>query len=439
MPETEVKPNDEGKDAHKKERLFDQEEVNYTTVSLLPGKACAGCRWFETYGSEYSRQDECHLVQNWPLAIEPTGYCDRYEAYPLPQPITQTPMPVVIVDPTELDTGAAEVRDKALFDRIWDGIQKRLGWKSNEPLTTGFKVEGNHWLAVWSNNFKDRDGELFTAKAMDDYVARADMGAVPLPELWVWHAGKQVAIGSADWVSTHDHFLMAAGQFYGAAAAKTAKAYYAKHAPETGISHGYTYPESKFDGKAYHQFNTFEISLLPRGAEANWYTSLEGVKAMPLSEDKQKYLKEVFGEEHATRILADWEKRGKALETIGVEFKDFAAPNGETQAASTSAKAVDAAEKSLKDLFPELVEGSAEAVTVALEAARRVKTVEADNAVLRAELKDIRAELNLKPKSVAQGGGAVLDPEKGKAVYAEVEQQFAKKDDFWGTTVTETP
>jgi hypothetical protein len=313
---------------------------------------------------------------------------------------------------------------------VVEAVEKALGRKDDEG--TGFKVIGNYWWATWSNNFKDRDGEIFTAQALKDYEARVDMGVVAMPNLWVWHVGEQVDIGTAKMVGFDGHFIHAAGEFKTDPQALAAKAYYTKHAKDTGISHGFTYPLEKFDGKHYHQFNTFEISLLPRGTEANWYTSLEGVKDMTLDERKLSYLKEVFGEEHATRILADWDKRGKALEELNVEYKDFVAPADSTTAVDE--KAVENADKAFRDFIPELVEGSGEAVTAALEAVKASKATNAVVAELRQEINALRAEMDLRPRSASKAQETEVEASHlSDALKESIKQQTTEKDPFWNT------
>lgn len=394
MPElTEQQKLQAEKDARNKERLLDQTEVNYTPVSMQMGKACAGCRWFEpaeSWGDGEDRIPSCHLVYSWPQSIQPTGYCDRYEIVPVPQPFTQTPMPVVIVDPETLDIGTAELSDVAaqvepgIVQRLINTLKNSLSSKESDGATA-FKVVGNHWIASWSNNLEDRDGEIFTAKAIDDFVTRVDMGVTPLPELWVWHVPGS-RIGQAEWVDRHGHFLMAMGTFDESPAGEKARTYYAKHSGSKSLSHGFTFPVNQFDGKHYHQFNTFEISLLPRGAEANLYTSLEGVKAMAkvISEAKKAELFAAFGEEVGARILAAEDAKGKALDELGVASKDFVAVNENDGAANK--QAVANADKAFAALVPDLMEGSAEAVIAATEAVNVAKKAVADVALMRKEL-----------------------------------------------------
>lgn len=325
--------------------------------------------------------------------------------------------------------------EKALFERIWEGVKERLGWKE-EDLATGFKVAGNHWLAVYSNNFQDRDKELFTEAAIDRYIERVDAKTVPLPELWVWHAGKNTAIGSADWIGRHGHFTMAAGQFYGGEAAKAAKSYYARHAKDTGISHGFTFPASQFDGKHFHEFNTFEISLLPRGAEANWYTSLEGVKEMALNDEKQKYMEEVFGKEHAARILADWDKRGKTLEENGVDYKAAEPPQPEAAAK----EATEAAQKEFGVLLEEVIGTNTAIINAAFEAVKQAKASEARSTEAMQQVDLLRKESDLRPRIASQDADTAIDTAqgKGKELLETIQKQMVETDKFWGTTVVKS-
>lgn len=472
MPET----NETQQVASEKAWMYSQVETAYVPVSPAMPSACAGCRWFNSYGSEYSQHPDCRIVNSYPDPIEPTGWCNKFEAMPAPAEIPQTPMPVVIVDadvtevvvgeaalggkadeaPADGDEDTTEVEavdveetpaEEATVDvpstikrvvlNIGATVEKAFRRKPDEAAT-GLKVVDNNWLAVWSNNFKDRDGEMFPETAIDDYVARVDMGVVAQPELWVWHAGKSVRIGQADWVGRHGHFLFAAGTFDADEKAQTAKAYYAKNAHKTTISHGFTYPAEQFDGKCYRSFNTFEISLLPSGVEANLYTSLAGVKAMALSDEKKKYMEEVFGKERAGQILADWDKRGKALEELNVEFKDFVAPEGSE---SVEAKALERAEKSLRDLIPELAEGSAEAVTAALEAVKVAKSSDAKVKTLEGEIDKLRAEMRLRPRAASQSPETVLSEasEISKSIKEKFEQQMVERDPFTGLEVVKAP
>lgn len=306
------------------------------------------------------------------------------------------------------DEDEPEHEEKALFARIWQRVQEKLGSKEAPDDGTGFKVKGNHWIAWWSNNFIDREGEIFTEKAIDAYVARVDAGIVPPPALAIWHLGEKAYIGKAEWVARHGHSLMAAGEFYPTTSERI-KSYYRKHVKSTSLSHGFTFPKSQFDGTHYHAFNTFEISLLPRGVEANSYTSLEGVKEMPVTKVKEDYLKEVgYTDEEIKQILASRTERDKAIEERGEAFKDFTDVNHED---AGEADLLDAATKAFKDLFPELIAADADNAQANLKTAKIVAADHATLTEMAADVKKIKAFMAQTPKRASAAKETELDEE----------------------------
>jgi len=143
---------------------------------------------------------------------------------------------------------------------------------------------------------------------------------------------------------------------------------------------------------------------------------------MALTDEKKKYLARVFDKEQVDRILASLDEKGKALEQIEVEYKDFA---GTPDAAD--AKAVDALDTSLKELIPDLAEGSAVSLKAALDALKAVKT-------LRAEWGQWQKDM--KPRQASSAVETTVTPtERNAALVKAIEDQMTEKDDFWHTTV----
>lgn len=323
--------------------------------------------------------------------------------------------------------------EDGVFARVWNAIQSMLGTKDKDELTS-FKVVGNHWLITWSNDFKDRDGEIFTRKAIDDYINRIDMGVVPKPELWVWHI-PGTRIGQAEWVDRHEHFVLAGGSFDDTPDGQSAKAYYAEHAGEKGISHGFKFSADQFDGKHYHQFNSFELSPLPLGGEANLFTSFEGVKALNMNERKEQELVSVFGKARAEQIIANLDKRGKALEAYEVEYKDFVATG--TPAAAVNDKAVANAEAAFKDLFPDLLEGSTEALQGSTEAIKEVKALRLRMDAQDEAINKLRSQMSLAPRSVQSKSGVPeiqISKEDAKREF-DIDGNEIVFDEFFGVKV----
>ena len=219
---------------------------------------------------------------------------------------------------------------KSLLDQFIDFI----GGKSTDAEVTedGFKVlPDGRWRAWWTNNAKDRVGENFSAKAIDAYIARVDAGKVPYPELWYKHL--PMRMGKADALARIGYMTFATGKFYDTPVGQKGRAYLeaeqkAGHGKTN--SHGYLYPTNLLKKGVYNAFNTFEISVLDPGEEANPYTNFE-VKTMFAKLDEKKFeeLKHIFGEE-AVRNLQDFgETTSKGLEnTPGVDLKSFSSFEG---------------------------------------------------------------------------------------------------------------
>jgi hypothetical protein len=344
-----------------------------------------------------------------------------------------------------------------LIDTIIGAIKSALGEDKPELKTaSGFKAIGNSWFAWWSNNFEDHDGEYFSEKAIDEYVRRVDVGAVPFPQLWLWHT-PGTKHGKAEWVGRIGHFAVAAGSFEDTPAGKAAQAHYAKAGGDYGMSHGFTYdPGQKCDG-VYNQFNTFEISVLPAKAAANPYTAFSEVFEMEMDEEKRAFLARVLGsDELATQLITATEDKSRAMEQLDVRYKDFvqmdAAPIAEKaegedmpedEAAPEDAPpAEDMPEDDAKmDGLGEFVEsitedvsalanavngliGKLEAVTSqgAAEKARHADEI----AALRAEVKALREAVDLRPRS------ATTDPatEIERSALTESLKAQVEEDDF---------
>ena len=308
-------------------------------------------------------------------------------------------------------------------------VRAVLGSDKPELKTgAGFKALGNAWFAWWSNNFIDHDGEYFAEKAIDEYVRRVDVGAVPMPELWLWHT-PGTKHGKAEWVGRIGHFAVAAGSFDDTPAGKAAQAHYAKANGDYGMSHGFTYdPGQKSDG-VFHQFNTFEISVLPAKAAANPYTAFSEVFDMEMDEEKFAFLARVLGsEEVAKQLVTATEDKSRAMEALDVRYKDFvrmdepavkaemteedapeddAAPAEETPPEDVPEEKADmgAFVESLTEDVAALANavnsliGKLEAVTAegAAEKARHADEL----ATMRAEVKALREAVDLRPRSAS--------------------------------------
>lgn len=317
-----------------------------------------------------------------------------------------------------------------LIDVLINAAKRAIGngEADTPPRTSYFKAIGNRWYALWSNNFEDHEGEYFSEKAIDEYVRRVDVGAVPYPELWLWHT-PGTKHGQAEWVGRIGHFAVAAGSFDDTPAGKAAQAHYAKAGGDYGMSHGFTYdPGQKSDG-VFHQFNTFEISVLPAKAAANPYTQFSEVFEMEMDDEKFAFLARVLGsEEIAQQLVTATEDKSRAMEALDVRYKDFvrmdepavkaeddeedtpeteAVPDEDTPTEATPEEKADVGAfiegitedvAALANVVNSLI-GKLEAAQTegAAEKARRAGEV----AELRAEVKALSEALDLRPRSAS--------------------------------------
>lgn len=354
----------------------------------------------------------------------------------------QDPMPDSIEDEADMDEDDMPMPDvdedtgeRGLIHQVKDTLTR---WFSRDapPQQTRLKVNGNQWVIVWSNNFEDREGEIFTQKAIDDYITRVDTGIVEPPDLWVHHAGPETKIGKAKWVGRHGHFVLAGGTFDETEKARKARDYYERRANKTSVSHGFTFPAWGFDGKHYNQFNTFEISLLPRGAEANRYTTLQGVRSMTLDDKKRRYLANVFGEDTVEEMLTDLDNAGKALEETQAAFKDFSHTEDDpTPDEGTKGTGEGDTPGGSEALLPELVKAQAEVMGMVKDMSQAIgawrKEVEAQMATLQQENKTLRDELALTPSASRSDSTVIPDSEAADEKGKIKEKENSGGDSFW--------
>lgn len=410
--------------------LLDQKEVGYLPLSASKGKACANCRWFHATGDDMESEPHCHLVMDMPEPILATGYCNRWEGTPPPpEPPAQEPIPVVIVEP-EMQMDMAK-KEAGVLDRI-----KALLFPEKDDIQAFSVFKGadgkQHWHARYTNNFEDRDKQIISEKALADYIMRLDMGIVPMPELWDWHT-KGTRHGQADTVFGIGHFVHAIGHYDDTELGRKAADYDRKHSKEIRLSHGFTAPKWSYQNGVYEVANTFEITKLPNGAEANPFTYFEEVKTMELTEVKRSHLEKVYGKELVDKLVAESEKHGKALEALGVIYKDFAEVDRPADAK------VEKEAQTEPGLLLELVkqQGELADLLIAVEKAHKtelstVKTasetqladVLKSNAALVEEVKELRTLVNAGPRKASEAPVTMVVNEVEKAKLQAANSEF---------------
>ncbi len=268
-----------------KARKWGQGEANYQAISpqLLEGRACLTCRWFngiENRDSYYA----CTIVEGYPKMITALGVSDKYEPL-LEREYEPEPRPVFIVDVPE-DYYDDE---KGLLAELKRFIAGRSVDKFELEGEQGFKTKGNTWIAYFTNNAKDKEGEIFPTVALDNYIKSVRDGVFDYPELWLAHI-PGTRHGKAKHVGRIDNIVYAIGEFDNTPMAKELRKVY-KRFPEWKMSHGFFYVDRLKVSGLYLWFKTYEITSLPVGLEANDATAFhafseEGLKMGMNDSDK---------------------------------------------------------------------------------------------------------------------------------------------------------
>jgi len=341
-----MEENQEQKDGEYPIFTLSQAEAEYTTASTSPELQCATCRFFSASDSS------CYIVQNTPYPIVSGGSCKMHMPIPMPAMVEDE-----MGEASDIDMGEMAAKPKPAFlngddeetdenpkpKKALDLLQSATNaisgllptlskWLnpdiSETPETSGFKVlEDNRFLAFWTNNFKDKEAEIISEYAIDEFNNKANSGLIPMPELW-WMHTKGTRHGQVEKLFRVGHFALAVGRFDAESTnplVKIFKQWYAKQKNIT-MSHGFFYKPSLKTNGVYHHIRTYEISSLIAGREANPYTTFEVNKMSLITENQRADLEREFGKDFAERIVSQAEAQGKALESQDIAFKSL--PSG---------------------------------------------------------------------------------------------------------------
>jgi len=175
------------------------------------------------------------------------------------------------------------------------------------------------FYTVWSNNFMDREGEIFTKAAHKEFVDWASENS-QYPELWLWHTmGSK--FGQVDWLDlTEDGFVHASGLIDAGKEALAEKA----AREDAGVSHGFFGLQRE---NLIEWYRSYEISVLPVTNAAVWTTSFNLLNAgkaneMGFTPDKRKYFQDMgIPEDQIKQWETATEGLAEALKTQGLESK----------------------------------------------------------------------------------------------------------------------
>lgn len=433
----------------KQATIFTQAQAGYITLSNKQAQACANCVFFRDTGYDGVDWQHCHLVEAYPEPILPTGICNEWRAKPEPPPeLTEqigealaevvedaaeqiadavtSSMPSVVTVSAEKKTPARQ----SIVERV-----KQLITPPKTDDDSSFEIEKGidgkwYWIAKYTNAYEDKDGEIFTEAAHENFIRNIDMGLVDKPELWTYHL-KGTKHGKADTVFGAGRIVTAVGHFDDTPEAQKAVKFYQKNASKIKLSHGATAPKWAIKDGVITQYNTFEISTLPNGAEANPYTSYEAVKSMQPDPKKLEWVAAVLGKEKAEEIVQSSEKLTKELDEMYVRYKDFA-QTGETPAPAPSTEA----QQNMGETFVEMVKEQGQIVELLAAMEKRqnasdelIKSLTKEVTDAKAEAVELRKVVNAGPRSPSQDNATKAADEEASKAKEKLESAAPDKSD----------
>lgn len=336
---------------------------------------------------------------------------------------------------------------KTVIKKYADAWRNKVLDLFSEGARAGFKVftdmKGHtRWLSYSTNAFEDYEGELFETKALEEAITWHEAAGDRGP-LRVFHV-PGADIGNCDFQGLIGRMVVESGTFYDDDLGRAAKSYFESHEDVPfGVSIGFLFREGDEKDGVYEWLRFRERSVCPPGTAANPFTgfSIGGVPVMKLDERKTAFLKEMFGEDLASGIIEDAERRTKMLEAANVRHKagegdggaggegdDEAAAKADAAAAAGTAPAGEAATLTIGEInvgeqLKELVSTMAGVKTALDEIAgfkTRLASVEATVAALK-KTDDEKVAALLTPRNGAAAGfratdAPVVDDDKAAAI-----------------------
>jgi len=187
------------------------------------------------------------------------------------------------------------------------------GKKSVELKLFKDRTGATRWISFSANAFKDREGEIFSTKALQEAVDWADRSSQRGP-LLLYHV-PTAEIGQCDFQALEGRMLIESGTFDDSELGRKSAEYFLAHADEEfGMSVGYRYRrEDKADG-VYDWMQVFERSITPSGDAANPWTRFSAVKEVSMEGKKKEFLEGILGPELTQSVIEQAQNETKSLE-----------------------------------------------------------------------------------------------------------------------------
>lgn len=444
---------------------YTQEAVAYTPVSSTAGQMCANCRWF--IGTN-DGGPMCHVMENEPLDVEATGWCQEHASIETAMLENEMPMmaqmsaggeltiktlPMVsdmngiseIITPhadpnhlshVEMDSIYIASQEPGVLKNALDKITRKGGLK---PGTSILKANGTRYMmVVTSNSYQDREAETITTQALKEYVDKSwiaeDLFHTNNPLLF-WHDDR-LEIGQIVWADMHGPFLVELAQEGTSPVSKALFDYRETHPEEKwGASHRFAYfRKDRSDDGTYRRIYKQETSMLPREAAANLLT-FSGV--IPMTDKRGETLNKMLGIENAAELL------DKGIEAVVAEMER----RGVAHKSAEKPESIDAnTEKTLSKFVMALMDSQADLIerqdtlesgvgTSSKSLTDETSTLKEQVKALTSKLEALQVQLDQRPRSASRASETEL--QDGEKLAAELKKQLTKRDPFFGVEVKE--
>jgi hypothetical protein len=174
----------------------------------------------------------------------------------------------------DLAKAVADVYQKATMpSSLLERFRAFLMGETSPLPQQGFRLlddENKTFVAWYSNTYQDMEREFLARAGFENDIAFMDATG-EYPDLIFFHLDSAI-LGKAYGVFLIGNFVVAVGEID----TPLGLALYDKIKGEQWeMSHGFFYDPETFDGETYHDFHTFEISILPPGTAANPLTAFD--------------------------------------------------------------------------------------------------------------------------------------------------------------------
>lgn len=196
-------------------------------------------------------------------------------------------------------------------------------------------VDGKPYHFAWTTNaFEDREGEIFSTKALEQYVLENEKkehrGYFNLWHINEDNSGLNSDFAEKKWQGVSGRFLVEFGPYLDDRKGQSALRFFKKYpdghpefAPEGwGCSPEFKFlPEERETGVFDWLFIT-KTSILPRAAAANIWTGAEQKEnVMTITKDQEKLYIEALGEEDFEKMVKEGENKTRELEAGNIAHK----------------------------------------------------------------------------------------------------------------------